>query len=167
MPEANEVSKFRATDRLFDAIKDADYGTLFSYAVLRGIIERDPQQEGRSVILAVRKRLLRKHQKLLLPKIGEGYYIAFPGEHVDYAEAQAEQGDRKNNKALEATVFIDAASLSKEELVKLVDRQIRLRIKIVTGRRLEAVKLPMTEIKRLPSGQDLLGIVVPKKKRAV
>ena len=159
------VEKYRPAQRLFDHVENAKYGHLFPYPELQTIIGKDPQGVGRTIIHRVRRRLLREKQKLLLPLDGQGYYIAHPDEHVSYAETMSEAGNRKKEKALAATIFVDASAMDANALRRLVDQQVKLRIQIVTQRKIDSVKVPDKQSVKLPSGEELLGIITARRKK--
>jgi hypothetical protein len=163
MQEENGVEKYRPIQRLLDHVRNADYGHLFPYDELRAIIRKDAQGSGRSIIHRARKKLLREKQKLLLALDGQGYYIAHPDEHVTFAETMSESGDRKKIKALEATIYVDISGMNAESIKKLADQQLRLRLEIVTRRKISSSTTVRDSLK-LPTGEELLGIITKKKK---
>jgi hypothetical protein len=156
------MEKYRPGERLFDFVKDASFGAFFSYEQLAEIIGKDPQEEGRSIIHGVRRRLLRSRQKLLLVNVGKGYYIAHPDEHVAEANKLSREGDRKKLKALETTVFVDASKLNNEQIKKLADEQVKLRLEIYTRRKIESAKVER-KVFGIPTGEELLGVIIKKK----
>lgn len=166
MSDDETVEKYRPVQRLFDHVEDAPYGHLFPYDELLEVIGKDPQGVGRAVIHRVRRRLLREKQKLLLALDGKGYYVAYPDEHVSYAESMSEQGNRKKTRALEATVFVDVTKMDRQAMNKLLDQQLKLRLQIITQRKIDCSPINKDKLTvKLPSGEELLGIITAKKKK--
>lgn len=74
----------RKRDRLYDAMKDADYGRVFTYQEISDIVGVDDIRANgnRQIIYSVDKRLLKTAQRCLANVVNEGYKIITPDEHL-------------------------------------------------------------------------------------
>ena len=157
--EKEILTKYRPSVELYERIKNYDYGEFLTYEALGVILGKDPQGEGRSAILTVRNWLLERHDKLLLCKPGEGYYIGHPNEHVDYSRSEEEAGGRKIKRALKAAVHCAEDKLTAEERSLLLQQQLRSGIKTAAIMQVDRQR-KITEHHQisLPSGKELMEI---------
>jgi len=154
-----EVTRYRPSVELYERIKNYEYGEFLSYETLGAILGKDPQGEGRAAILTVRNWMLERHDKLLLNRLGEGYYIGNPNEHLDYSRSQEEAGGKKITKALKAAVHCAEEKLTAEERGLLLQQQLRSGLKAAAIMKVDRQK-KLTEHHQieLPAGRDLLEI---------
>lgn len=158
--------RYSARKELYDFLKDKDYGYFVSYTDLRKILDRDPQGEGRTDILYVRDRwLISNNDRWLECKVGEGYFITHPREHVSVVSKFNEQNRKRDRRSIQILAHTPMEMLSEGEIKIHREEQGKLAMKYLIGLRVDkTVTTKELETVAIPSGKELQEIYRAKKK---
>jgi hypothetical protein len=129
---------------IYDAIKDYDYDTEFSYAQLEAMTGLT-QQKIQTLKKKVDREFKKADQKMLVNIRGFGYRIASPTCQVKQAETHEGKGRRQLKWAAEVLDNMDTSKMTIEEKNRWMDYNIFVQNKLHIMRKRSLKSLDMTQ----------------------
>jgi hypothetical protein len=147
---------------LYNAIKNAEVGTFFSWEKLYGLTGFNIQKERRGLVYQSNKELLKTHLKMLIPVRSKGYKICLPKDQLTHATYRKTRACRQLKKGVMEIEGLNTGSMTPEEKSRTVHlmNHLQLGLRDLRKRNIAAIEKTKETVKLQDNGVEHLDRIM-------